>query len=75
MTATEAKAGIAVIQTFAEAIRTAGSRGIPSGHLYAMAMGNFSLDQYNHIINMLKNTGLVREDKSHLLKWVDGGSK
>lgn len=42
---------------------------IPSGHLYAMVMGTFNLDEYQKIEGFLLHTGLV-EKKGDLLKWV-----
>lgn len=67
---------VQVIKAIADAIRELGS--VPSGHLYAQLMGKMSLECYERIIGILKNTGLVNEN-NHLLIWVEpklqGGSK
>lgn len=65
----EIAAGLEVIMAVAEAIRVA--EQIPAGTLYAMLMGKLTLEQFNKIITTLKNTGLVVEDQSHLLRWVE----
>ena len=46
------------------------AKEIPSGHLYAMLMGELSLDEYTEIITILKKAGLV-EEKHFLLSWID----
>jgi ArsR family metal-binding transcriptional regulator len=43
---------------------------VPSGHLYAQLMGKLSLSDYEAIIGVLKRSGKVVEDQSHLLRWV-----
>lgn len=40
--------------------------GIPSGHLYAQLMGKMTLDQYNDIIGLLKDSALVSESGHYL---------
>ena len=51
-----------IIDTVYEAIAEAGDKGIPSGHLYAMLMQyGFSLDIYNTVIGILKQTGKINE--------------
>ena len=63
----ETEATLKVVMAIAEAIRDLGT--VPSGHLYARVMGILSLDQYNQIVGILKNQGLVSE--SHYeLKWI-----
>jgi hypothetical protein len=50
-----------------EAIRELGS--VPNGHLYAHVMGMLSFDEYQRIIAILKESGLVKEE-NHLLTYV-----
>lgn len=50
------------------AIKTAGTEGIPSGHLYAMVMDKLSLQAYEAIIRFLKGKNLI-EEKFHVLYW------
>ena len=65
-TTTQIQGAIKVVAAIAETIRELGS--IPSGHLYAQLMGRMTIEQYNGVIDTLKNAGLVREE-SHLLIW------
>ncbi len=58
---------VILLTAVAEAIQALGQ--VPSGRLYAQLMGKLSLEQYNHIINALKSTGLVTE-KNYMLTWV-----
>ena len=60
------QAALEIIKAVADTIKELGS--VPSGHLYAQLMGHLTLDQYNQIIGVLKNTGLVSES-NHLLTW------
>jgi hypothetical protein len=55
------------IRIIADAIRDA--KSIPSGHLYAIVMGAFSLEEYERIIQTLKNAKLVYESTAHMLIW------
>lgn len=68
MTAEQVKASIRVVQAIADAIRDL--KQIPSGHLYGRLMGHLSLQDYERIIDVLVNAGVVREDPSHLLVWI-----
>jgi len=52
-----------------EAIKEAGSEGIPSGHLYSMIMDKVSLEIYQEIISVLKDVGKIT-DSHHLLTAV-----
>jgi len=65
-TTTQIQGTIKVVAAIAETIRELGS--IPSGHLYAQLVGRMTLEQYNGVIDTLKNAGLVREE-AHLLIW------
>jgi hypothetical protein len=56
-----------VASVIAYTIRELGS--IPSGHLYALLMGDMSLDTYNGLIDLLKRTHMVAE-KNHMLTWI-----
>lgn len=66
MTAQE-KAALAIVLAVGEAIKELGS--VPNGHLYAHMMGQMSLETYNKVIGVLKNTGAVKEE-NHVLTWV-----
>jgi hypothetical protein len=61
------KAGFMVVAAVAEAIRTAGK--IPSGTLYSMLLDKMTLAEYERVIQILKNTGLVQE-KHYELIWI-----
>ena len=63
----EQEATFQTVLAIAEAIRSLGT--VPSGHLYARVMGKLSLDQYNQIIGILKQQGLVSETH-YELKWI-----
>ena len=52
-----------------DAIRAAGDRGIPSGHVYAAVMGSMSLDTYNLIIGALVGAKKIT-NTNHLLKAI-----
>lgn len=45
-------------------------RQVPSGELYANVMSHLSLEEYQKVIETLKEIGVVREEPSHLLVWV-----
>lgn len=45
------------------------TKEIPSGHLYAQVMGRCSLENYNALIRILTQTGLV-EERGDVLRWV-----
>jgi len=62
------KAALQIIHAISESIRELGS--IPSGHLYAQVMGHLSLEEYNAIIKILVNAGLVKES-NHVLTWIE----
>ena len=63
----ELKNGLRMIAVVAESIREAGR--VPSGTLYALVMGRMSLEAYEKMIQILKNTGLVSE-VAHELIWI-----
>lgn len=65
---TQAQALVIAVRAIAEAIQSLGQ--IPSGHLYAQVMGKMNLENYQYIIDILKQAGRVTEDSSHMLKWV-----
>jgi hypothetical protein len=44
-------------------------REVPSGHLYAQVMNRLSLQEYQVIIDVLKESGFITES-NHVLKWV-----
>ena len=65
---TKSAAAVGLVMALVEAIRELGS--VPSGHLYARVMGHLTLEQYTQIVETLKQAGLVREERSHLLRWI-----
>ena len=67
MTALEQRSAIMLAIVVAEAIRTAGQ--IPSGTVYAMMMGQMSLEVYESILDRLVGAGLIRRDV-YLLTWI-----
>lgn len=70
MPVTKEQASAAImVYAIAEAIREAGPRGIPSGHLYAMLMSRLSLREHEVIIELLIRSELVKEE-NHLLTWI-----
>ena len=66
VTKEQIKSGLYLIRAVADAIKEA--KEIPSGHLYAMMMNYVSLSEYEKIIGILKNAGIITE-KMNLLKW------
>lgn len=66
-TATEMKAGLAVLLAVSETIREAGE--VPSGVLYAGLIGRVTLEGYQSMIRTLKGAGLV-EEKGNVLRWI-----
>lgn len=53
-------------------VATAGSVGIPSGHLYAQLMTHCSLSEFESVIATLRNGELITET-SYLLKITEKG--
>jgi hypothetical protein len=68
MTKEQVAAYIKLVQAIADTIKDLGS--VPSGHLYAHLMGLVDLDSYNKIINILKESGRVKEE-NYMLTWVN----
>ncbi len=66
MTEAQAKAVIELVAVMVETIRDAGSQGVPSGILYAAVMSMMTLEQYQQIIALMKQSGKVRES-GHIL--------
>ncbi len=75
VTGKDLKAGLEIIKAVADAIRELGR--VPSGHLYArLAASGCTFENYEKIISIIKNTGLVRETPGHELVWIgEGGAK
>jgi hypothetical protein len=67
MNESKAKSALDMVFLMSEAIREAGS--IPSGHLYAMVLGQLTMEQYTRVIGILEGAGLVRET-ANVLTWV-----
>ena len=42
---------------------------VPSGHLYAMVMTHYSLEEYMFCIDFLKQQKIIKEE-NHLLTWI-----
>jgi hypothetical protein len=66
-TQNDVKAALGILKAVADAIRELGE--VPSGHLYAHLMSKLSLEQYEQVIGVLKQAGLITES-NHLLTWV-----
>ena len=66
-TQNDVKAALGILKAVADAIRELGE--VPSGHLYAHLMSKLSLEQYEQVIGILKQAGLITES-NHLLTWV-----
>lgn len=66
-TPNDVKAALGILRAVADAIRELGE--VPSGHLYAHLMSKLSLEQYEQVIGVLKQAGLITES-NHLLTWV-----
>ena len=62
------EAAIEGVKALAEIIRELGE--VPSGLLYSRLMGKVTLSDYNRLIGILKETGLVVETPGHVLRWV-----
>ena len=65
--AEQIEAALLVTKVIADAIRELGA--VPSGHLYVWVMNYLSLEQFNRVIDLLKDAGLVTET-AHELRWV-----
>jgi hypothetical protein len=66
-TPNDVKAALGILRAVADTIRELGE--VPSGHLYAHLMSKLSLEQYEQVISVLKQAGLITES-NHLLTWV-----
>lgn len=66
-------AALNVVQAIAETIRELGE--VPSGELYARLVGKLDLPDYEEVIRILKETGLVTETPGHLLRWNEPQTK
>jgi phosphoribosylamine-glycine ligase len=65
----QVKALIQIVQAIADTIKEVGE--VPSGVLYAQLMGKMSLENYQYVIDILKQSGKVKESNSHLLSWQE----
>lgn len=72
VTKEQLKAALDLVRIVAEAIREASQ--LPAGELYAVMMGTVSLPEFDRVIGMLVNAGLVAREQSNLLRWI-GGAK
>jgi hypothetical protein len=48
-----------LLDAFADAVAATGPLGMPSGHLYVVAMGHFTLTEYETIMRVLVAQGRV----------------
>ena len=55
------RAAIGIVGAIADAIRDLG-RPVPAGHLYAIVCGKLSLEEFNQIIAILVNAGIVTKN-------------
>ncbi len=58
-----------VVGAIDDAIKEAGEKGIPEGHLYAMLMDKMSLEFFTGIIKLLVKVGKIK-NKNHLLTTI-----
>jgi hypothetical protein len=66
-TSKEVKAVVQIISVIAECIESAGSMGVPEGHLYALLMPTgCSLEQFQQLVTVLTSSGRVKK-QGHLL--------
>lgn len=63
------KTTMRVVEFVYSCILEAGDEGIPSGHLYAVLMGDLSLGEFQAAVGILKKHGFIT-DEHHLLKEV-----
>jgi hypothetical protein len=61
-------AAVKTVVTVLEAIREAGE--IPAGTLYAILCGRMDHTEFESMMTLIVNTGLVTRDRSNLLRWV-----
>jgi hypothetical protein len=59
-----------LLEALVEAIKASGPDGIASGHLYAVVMGQLSLEDYEACVGALVALRCVRRDPCHLLYFV-----
>ena len=70
--AEQLKAGLDAIRALADTIREV--KRVPSGVLYGRLMGSMDLRQYESMIRLLKDSGLVREVNYELI-WCEPEQK
>ena len=68
MTKEEINAAVQLLVAMAQTIRQL--KTVPSGHLYAHVMGKVSLEQYENLIGILIDKGMVKRRASHELEWI-----
>ena len=66
VTPDQIKASLGVLKAIADAIKEL--KEVPSGELYARVMNTLSLEEYNTVIGILKQAGVITES-NYLLKW------
>jgi len=66
----KAQALVVVNNTFAIAECIKALKQVPSGHLYAQVMHKMDLPQFQSIIDLLIEAGVVRQQPCHLLEWI-----
>jgi hypothetical protein len=70
MTATKEQvtAYLECVKTVAVCIREL--KEVPSGHLYARLMSKMSLENYQGIIDFLRDKGFITVSRGHLITWI-----
>ena len=63
----QVRAVTAVVLAVADTVRELGE--VPSGVLYANLEGSLSLEHFNKVVGLLKESGCV-EETNHVLKWT-----
>jgi len=59
---------LTVVMAVAETIREL--KEVPSGHLYAALMGKMDLEEYQSILRVIEGAGLIKVERSHLIRWI-----
>ncbi len=70
MTKQDALRAFDITTAIAEAVREAGTRGIPAGILYAPLVGTVTLAGFDGAVALLGRAGLVKRGTDHLLTWI-----
>ncbi len=66
-TKAQVNAAMQIVLAIADTIKEV--KEVPSGHLYARLMGKLTLEDYNGIIRLLINSGVISLDGNHVIRW------